>query len=115
MSPRHTKKSRILIRDANIRKYLVCLYDTCLRSVGTGGMSIGYASWFSALGLEPKLSSMKLHEVLAKHQSQTGTFLVLRPVGREMRVLFQELVLILFLDALTGIFHANGYEIPLGA
>lgn len=48
MSPRHTKKSRILIRDANIRKYLVCLYDTCLRSVETGGMSIGYASWFSA-------------------------------------------------------------------
>ena len=29
-------------------KYLVCLYDTCLRSVETGGTSIGYASWFSA-------------------------------------------------------------------
>ena len=69
-------------------------------------------SFALALGLEPKLSSMKLHEVLAKHQSQTGAFLVLRPVGREMRVLFQELVLILFLDALAGIFHANGYEIP---
>lgn len=68
-----------------------------------------------ALGLEPKLSSMKFHEVLAKHQSQAGAFLVLRPVGREMRVLFQELVLILFLDALAGIFHPNGHEISLGA
>ena len=48
MSPRNTKKSQILILDANIRKYLVCLYDTCLRSVETGGTSIGYASWFSA-------------------------------------------------------------------
>ena len=72
-------------------------------------------SFALALGLEPKLSSMKLQEEHAKQQTQTGAILVLRPVGREMRVLCQALVLILFLDARSGIFHANGYEIPLGA
>lgn len=43
MSPRHTKKSRMQIYE------IFSLFVRHLSTIGeTGGMSIGYASWFSA-------------------------------------------------------------------
>ena len=90
MSPRHTKKSRIHNPGCKYTK----IFSLFVRHLSTIGRDRRYVdrlcllvqrlhreqegrSFALALGLEPKLSSMKLHEVLAKHQSQTGTFLVL--------------------------------------